>query len=121
VLRTEAVVGGFFLACWIVALFYASDLVALPRPIPIDLYGLFTFSAAFGWVAGNLYVLRRRRLPAHLARRFRGLYLFVPAGLVALVRAMTTDSWRAAAPLGGLYALLVYAIFFGVPLLLSRR
>ncbi len=120
-LRTEAVIGGFFLACWIVALVYASELVALPRPIPIDLYGLFIFSAAFGWVSGNLFVLRRRRLPSHLERRFRGLYLFVPAGLVALARAMTTDTWRAAAPLGGLYALLVYSIFFGVPLLLARR
>lgn len=120
-LRTEAFVGGFFLACWVVALLYASELVALPRPLPFDLYGLFAFAAAFGWVAGNLYVLRRRTLPPQLIRRFRGLYLLVPAGLVALVRAMTADSWRAAAPLGGLYALIVYSIFFGVPLLVTRR
>ncbi len=120
-LRTEAVVGGFFLACWVVALLYASNLAALPRPLSFDLYGLFTFAAAFGWVAGNLFVLRRRRLAPQLARRFRGLYLMVPAGMVALVRAMTADAWRAAAPLGGLYALLVYAVFFAVPLLVGRR
>jgi len=121
VLRTESLVGGFFLACWVVALLYASDLVALPRPLSFDLYGLFAFSAAFGWVAGNLFMLRRRSLRPELVRRFRGLYLFVPAGLVALVRAMTGDEWRAAAPLGGLYALLVYSVFFAVPLVVTRR
>lgn len=121
-LRTETVLGGFFLATWVVAILYVAGAIELPRPLLIDLYGLFIFSAAFGWVVGNVYVLRRRALePGRIRRRFFGLYLAVPAGTVALARAMTPDELRAAAPLGGLLALAVYTVFFFVPVVFGRR
>ena len=62
-LRTEAVLGGFFIACWLTALAYAAGVAPEPSPLPLDLYGLFTFAAAFGGVTGNLYVLRTRQRP----------------------------------------------------------
>ena len=121
-LRTETVFGGFFLACWLTALGYAARLLPEPPPLPLNLYGLFTFTSAFGWVIGNLFVLRRRARPEkEHPRRLLGLYLAAPAGLVALTRAMTSEYWRQGAPLGGLFALAIYAIFFFVPVLLKRR
>ena len=50
-LRTETVLGGLFLACWLVALGYTAGLLPAPAPLPLNLYGLFTFAAAFGWLA----------------------------------------------------------------------
>jgi hypothetical protein len=120
-LRTEAVVGGFFLATWLVAIAYSTRLIDRSGTFRLDLYGLYVFAASFGWVMGNLYVLRLRSLDPRLARRFLGLYLMVPAGTVALVRALSPDDWRAAAPLAGLYALCVYAIFWFVPWVVRRR
>jgi len=71
---------------------------------------------------GNLLVLRQRARPREpRPRRLLGLYLSAPAGLVALVRSMTDEHWRKGAPLGGLLALAIYAIFFFVPVLLKRR
>lgn len=121
-LRTETVLGGFFLACWLTALGYAARLLPEPPPLPLNLYGLFTFASAFGWVIGNLFVLRMRARPEkEHPRRLLGLYLAAPAGLVALTRAMTSEYWRLGAPLGGLFALAIYSIFFFVPVLLKRR
>jgi hypothetical protein len=123
VLRTEAVLGGFFLATWIVALVYGVGWLEAPG-LALSLYGLFSFAAAFGWVVGNLYVLRLRSLPAEaraLRRRFGILYLAVPAGVVALARAMAPLELRIAAPLAEPLALGVYTIFFMVPLSLRRR
>jgi len=122
VLRTETVFGGFFLACWLTALGYVAGLLPEPSPLPLNLYGLFTFAAAFGWVIGNLYVLRiRARAEQNHPRRLLALYLLAPAGLIALARAMTSEYWRQGAPLGGLLALAIYSIFFFVPVLLKRR
>jgi hypothetical protein len=120
-LRTEAVVGGFFLATWLVAIVYSLGLVDRHGTFPLDLYGLYVLAASFGWVMGNLYVLRLRSLDPRLRRRFLGLYLIVPAGAVALVRALSPEEWRAAAPLAGLYSLCVYTIFWFVPWVVRRR
>lgn len=122
-LRTETVVGGFFLATWVVAIVYLAGWLEPPR-LALTLRALFTFAAAFGWVIGNLGMLRQRAAKdeAPRARRRRlALYLAVPAGLLALVRSMMPLELRAAAPLAGLYAFAVYAIFFFVPVVLRPR
>jgi hypothetical protein len=123
VLRTESVVGGFFLATWVAAIVYLAGWLE-PPPLALTLRALFTFAAAFGWVIGNLAMLRQRAArgeEARIRRRRLALYLAVPAGLLALVRAMMPLELRAAAPLAGLYAFAVYAIFFFVPVLLRPR
>ncbi len=121
-LRTEMVLGGFFLACWLAAVAYTAGLLPTPPPLELNLYGLFTFAAAFGWTLGNLYVLRIKARPEKVRpRRLFALYLLAPAGLVALVRALTDEYWRQGAPLGGVLALAIYTIFFFVPVTLKRR
>jgi hypothetical protein len=123
VLRTESVIGGFFLATWVAAIVYLAGWLEPPR-LALTLQALFTFAAAFGWVVGNLGMLRQRAAkdePPRSRRRRLALYLAVPAGLLALVRAMMPLELRAAAPLAGLYAFAIYAIFFFVPVLLRPR
>jgi hypothetical protein len=123
VLRTEAVVGGFFLATWVVALVYVLGWLG-PPGLALSFYGLFVFSAAFGWVIGNLFAIRLRSLagsPPARRRRFGATYLAVPAGAVALARAMAPTALREAAPLAGWLALGVYTVFFMVPVTLRRR
>jgi len=123
VLRTETNLGGFFLATWIASGVYVAGWLA-PPGLGLSFYGLFSFAGAFGWVVGNLLVLRLRALGWPTGRRRSGLvalYLLVPAGLVALLRAMAPTDLRRAAPLAGLLALGVYAIFFLVPVTLRRK
>jgi hypothetical protein len=123
VLRTETVVGGFFLATWVAAVVYLAGWLEPPR-LALTLRALFTFAAAFGWVIGNVGMLRQRAAKDETSRARRrrlALYLAVPAGLLALVRAMMPLELRAAAPLAGLYAFAIYAIFFFVPVLLRPR
>ena len=122
-LRTESVVGGFFLATWVVAGLYVAGWLE-PPGLALSFYGLFSFAGAFGWVMGNLLVLRRRSLAGALPavrRRVLALYLLLPAGLVALVRAMAPVELRRAAPLAGLLALSIYLVFFFVPWSLRPR
>lgn len=121
-LRSEAVVGGAFLAAWLVAVVWAAGWLESPG-LRLTLYGLFGFAAAFGWVMGNVAMLRERTLSeAPFGRwRRRGLYLAVPAGVVALVRAAMASDLRAEAPLAGLLALAIYAVFYFVPVSLRPR
>ena len=103
-LRTETVLGGFFLAAWVAAGIYVAGWLE-PPGLALSFYGLFSFAAAFGWVIGNLLVLRLRALGWPAGRRRRGLtalYLLAPAGLVALLRAMAPTDLRRAAPIAGL-------------------
>ncbi|KAB2966373.1 MAG: hypothetical protein F9K18_05705 [Thermoanaerobaculia bacterium] len=122
-MRTETVIGGFCLAAWVVAGLYVAGWLG-PPGLALSFYGLFSFSAAFGWVVGNLFVMRARTLPeaaAKLRRRFLALYLIVPAGVVALVRAMAPPELRRAAPLAGALAMAIYLVFFFVPYSLRPR
>ena len=121
-LRTETVLGGFFLATWVVAGLYVLGWLE-PPGLALSFYGLFSFAGAFGWVMGNLFVLRSRTLaalPPGVRRRLFALYLLVPAGLVALARAMAPVELRRAAPLAGWLALSIYLVFFFVPWSLPR-
>lgn len=122
-LRTETVLGGFFLATWVAAGLYVAGGLE-PPGLALSFYGLFSFAGAFGWVIGNLFVLRSRALrgaPAALQRRLLALYCAVPAGTVALLRAMAPAELRRAAPLAGLLAVGVYVVFFFVPWSLRPR
>lgn len=118
--RSDTVLGAFFLATWVVALVYGAGWVA-PPGLSIGFYGLFGFAAFLGWTNGLFCVLRLRRLPRDGRGRWIALQLLLPAGLVALVRAMSSLEERAAAPIAGALALAVYGIFFAVPVSFGRR
>ncbi|MDH5493844.1 MAG: hypothetical protein OEY14_17980, partial [Myxococcales bacterium] len=73
--RTETIVGGFFLASWVVAGLYLAGWLEGPA-WRISLYGQFGFAASWGWVVGNFHVLRRRWIPAEQESR-RRLFLLL--------------------------------------------
>ena len=118
--RFKVRAGAFFLATWVVALVYGAGWIA-PPGLEIGFYGLFGFAALVGWSNGLFCVLRLRRLPRDGRGRWIALQLLLPAGLVALVRAMASLEARAAAPIAGALALAVYGIFFAVPVSFGRR
>jgi hypothetical protein len=112
---------GLFSACWIVALLELFGALRLAGGWPLSLYGLYGTGAFLGWVAGNVWVQRRRRVARPLARWLLMVYLFGPPSLLYLLRALAPAEHRAAAPLVPLYAFVVYAIFFLVPVSLPPR
>jgi hypothetical protein len=105
---------GFFGAAWAVSVLHLAGVLPLAAALPLSLYGYYAFAAAAGWVAGNVFVLRRRRIGG------RGLllvlYLFGPPSLVYLLRALAPPEHQQAAPLAALWAFGVYGVFFLVPL-----
>ena len=107
---------GFFGAAWAVSVLHLAGVLPLAPALPLSLYGYYGFAAAAGWVAGNVFVLRRRRIGG------RGLllvlYLFGPPSLVYLLRALAPPEHHQAAPLAPLWAFGVYGVFFLVPVLL---
>lgn len=104
---------GFFGAAWAVSILHLAGVLPLAGALPLSLYGYYAFAAAAGWLAGNVFVLRRRRAGG------RGLllvlYLFGPPSLVYLLRALAPPEHHQAAPLAPLWAFGVYGIFFLVP------
>lgn len=148
--RAERSLLGFFGAAWMVALLHLAGVLPLAGALPLGLYGYYAFAAVAGWLAGNVYVLRRRRLaatvpptprgraageggrrvggPATAGRRDRRLlailYVFGPPSLVYLLWALVSSPQQRLAPLAPLWAFGVYGVFFLVPIVFpppSRR
>ena len=119
--RIEVPLFGLFLACWVLAVVHNLGLLTLSANLDLTLYQLYGGAAAIGWVAGNVYVNRRRRLPQEHKRRALALWLVGPQGIPALLRAMAPPESQAAAPAVPLYAFGVGAVFFCVPLVFGRR
>ena len=118
-MRFELVLVGLFLACWSIGLLQFLGLVPRTGDLDIGLRALFTIAAALGWVAGNVYVHRTRALPRALRYRLLLIYLLGPPGLLFLLRSMAPAESQMAAPLAPLYASIVSAIFFLVPVSLK--
>lgn len=117
--RLEPILLAFFFACWLAVLLQglgaplAGTLTILPQP-------LYTIAAVTGWLAGNLYVRRRKQVPKTLRSRFLVAYLLGPPGLFFLLWAMTPESFQQQAPLVPVYAVGVSAVLFLVPVALRR-
>jgi hypothetical protein len=121
--RTETVAGGFFLATWVIAALFLAGWIE-PPGWRLTFYAQFALAASWGWVVGNLYVIRRRTIPAEdgfKRRLFLLLYLGLPAGLLAAVRSMMDPELRAVTPLAEPLSAGIYLIFFLVPFSLRRR
>ena len=119
--RIELPLFGLFLACWVLAVAHNLGLLSVAANLDLTLYQLYAVAAAVGWVAGNVYVQRRRRLPPEHRRHALALWLVGPQGIPALLRAMSPLEAQAAAPAVPLYAFGVGAVFFCVPLVFGRR
>ena len=79
--RLEPALIGLFLASWVCALLAQLRLLDLAGTFPLAFYPYFSLAAALGWVAGNVYVHRRRAVPRPLRRRLLLSYLVGPPGL----------------------------------------
>jgi len=119
--KVEAPLFGLFFACWLLTVLHHLGLVPVAANLDLSLYQLYAVAAAIGWVSGNVYVHRRRRLPPEHRKRAAALWLVGPQGIPALLRALAPVESQAAAPAVPLYALGVGAVFFCVPLVFGRR
>ena len=118
--RFEVILVAFFFATWGVDCLALLGLVEISGSLELGLYPLYSMAAATGWIAGNIYVPRTRRLPRELRRRFLWIYFVGPAGLIYLLRAMATEQSQQHAPLVPVYGLGVFTVLFLVPVLLKR-
>lgn len=106
---------------WLVAGLAALGWLPLAGLFPLDLYPFYSFATVWGWLAGNFFVRRRRRL---IELGFRKLpilaYLFGPPSALFLLRMLTPLQSQQAAPLVPLFGLGIYLIFFLVPVTLKQ-
>jgi hypothetical protein len=114
--RLEPVLFGLFLACWVVDLLVYLRIVTVAGTLDLSFYALYSTAVWLGWVSGFLYMRRRDDVSAAWHRRLFLIYFLSPPGLLYLLRAMAPLPVQRAAPLVGLYAVCVYAIFFWVPI-----
>lgn len=119
--RLEPPLFGLFLACWLAVVLHSVGVVSLAGVLALSFYELYAVAAVLGWVSGNVYVHKRRRLPREHRRRAAVLWLVGPQGIPALLRAMAPPGAEVTAPLVPLYAFGVGAVFFCVPLVFGRR
>lgn len=117
--RFEIVFASFCLACWAVSIVAVLDIVRITGNLPLTLYPLFSFAAALGWIVGNIYVQRARRLAGSARRRLWILYFFGPLGVIYMVQAMAPGDGVVRAPLVPLLSFCVFAALFLVPVTLS--
>ena len=110
---------GFFFVCWLAALASFVGLLPIAGLLDIGLYQFYGLAAFLGWLAGNVYLQRARRVPKPLKRRLMLVYLLGTPGFLYLVRALAPLTTQAIAPLAPLYASGVFAIFFLVPVTLK--
>jgi len=121
---------GLFSACWLIDLLCLVGFVRLPDgALPLSLYAYYGTAAALGWLAGNVFVVRRRglrkrlaaRTAAQAARHLLVIYLLGPPSVLYFLRALAPLEVRAAAPLVPLWAFFVYGVFFLVPVTLTPK
>lgn len=119
--RLEPALIGLFLAAWLSALLGQLGVLDLAGSLRLAFYPFFSLAAAMGWVAGNVYVHRRRGLPQPLRRRLLMIWLVGPPGILYLIRGMAPAAEQAIAPLVPLLGFGVYSVFFLVPVTLAPR
>ena len=121
-MRLEVVLLGLFVVVWSLVLVSVATGLPLAGLAPLSLYQIYGIAGAAGWLGGNLYVqrARNRKLPRMLRRRVLLIYLLGPPSLVYLLRTMAPAEEQGAAPLVAVWASVVLAVFFMVPVSLRR-
>ena len=114
--RVEASVAGLCAGAWLLAAAFLA-LEGLERGAFLPAGFLFPLAAIVGWLAGNLYVARRKGSRSS-RRLLLSLYLGGPPGFVWLYWALVPRWARMLNPVAPLWALAILAIFFLVPVTL---
>lgn len=112
--RAELALAVVFSGAWAAAILVMIGVLPLAGTFDLDLYYLFSFASALGWLAGNVYLNRVRRGGSR--RRLAVLYLCGPSSLLYLARALASREIQAAAPLVPLLSFAVFSVFFAVPI-----
>lgn len=110
---------GVFSITWLLVFLVYVGLLPKSGNLDLDLYRFYSIAAVLGWISGNIYQLRRRRDKPKTWPGDLLVYLFGPQSLLLLVRAMAPQADQAAAPFVPFYSLVVYCLFFLVPITLA--
>ena len=112
---------GLFLALWTVALAALVGILPTDGLLNLSFYQLYGVAAFLGWLSGNVFVQRSKKMPKQLRGRLLLIYLLGPPGLIYLLRSLAETEVQAQAPLAAIYACGVYFVFFLVPVTLKGR
>lgn len=118
----------FFLSCWVIFCLHALAGYPFAGSLRPSLYHLYGLAASGGWLLGNLEVGRERRLerggadplPRFARRRLFFLNLLAPGGVLFLLWSLAPDAMRYTVPMAPIYATVVLALFFLVPVSFKR-
>lgn len=119
--RLELIFVAFCFAAWVVSLLAVAGVVDLSGSLALSRYQLFSISAAAGWLFGNIWVQRCRKMPPAIGRRFFILYFLGPPGMLYLLRAMAPATEQQLLPIVPLLSMFVFAALFLVPVALRNR
>lgn len=112
------------LAAWSLALGASLGLIHLAGRFTLGLYPYYALAVGLGWVLGNLYVWRARRVGGMRTHKWLLVtYLVGPPGVLYLLRTLAVEQAQELAPLAPTWALGAYAVLFLVPVTLrpTRR
>ena len=110
---------GLFLALWTVALAALAGLLPTAGLLNLGLYQLYGIAAFLGWLSGNVFVSRSRKLPKPFRNRILIIYLLGPPALIYVLRSLAETEIQASAPLAAVFACGIFFVFFMVPVTLK--
>lgn len=119
-MRVEIGILAFLLGCWV--LFFALGAAGYPLAgvLPLNLYHLYSLAVFSGWLVGNVIVARSAARPRAVRRKLMAGFLLCPGGLFYLIWSLAPAVTRNSAPFAPLYAAIIFAIFFLVPVSFRR-
>ena len=117
--RLEIVLLAIFSFSWLVATLIMTGLLSVSGALDLDLYRFYSVAAVLGWLSGNVYVFRQRKLAKiRYPKQLLLGYLIGPLSFIYILRSLAPRAVQHAAPFVPLYAFIVYWIFFLVPVTL---
>jgi len=107
--------------CWLMTVAHLFGRLPLSGRYDLSLYLYYGLAAGMGWLGGNVWMARRRRVDRRTASRLLIFYLFAPPSGLYLLHAAASVESRLLAPLAPVWALGVYVVFFLVPVTLRPK
>lgn len=119
-MRVEIAILSFLLVCWVAFFALGAAGYPLAGTLPISLYHLYTLAVFSGWLVGNVIVARSADQSRSVRRKLLAAFLLCPGGFFYLLWALAPGALRSAVPFAPLYAAIIFAIFFLVPVSFRR-
>jgi hypothetical protein len=119
--RLGLILVSLFLACWIFVVLDRAGVLSLAGSRPQGFYRVYGLAAFLGSVGGYVFSYRSRRLSLTERGRLLALSLVLPLGAVFLLRSFAPVTERAASPLVPALSIVIYGVFFAVPVSIGRH